>query len=507
VTLIHRWWILINLAIVALVMGSYIAIARADECVARVRDLPDHGEGYYHWRYENHHKCYIHGHGTGYKIKHEDDKPTRAAAAGLHSGARKAPSSLPIIVSHGDDGGAVQFWWEDQTTIMGPEVVPHWSVDDRMLGYWPPLGSASTDPLSMVGAPNHRADLADPASHPRKTTPGQLHFILTSAEAAEPGLAIKSAIPKEKPPDQDHYREEVSHRKGATAAFSSFCAIMSCCYFWPRLWRKGDSKIAKSMLNPTCVQRVKEDSVMRLATTGAVLAFMAAAPVMAADLRGPNTDYVKARETQLPPIYSWTGLYLGGWLGGSWGSGNETFPKFGGNPTGTATSNPGGFIGGAMAEYLYQFANSGVVVGADLEGAWGNLTGTGTVATAGPFSITDGTVVDNMVSATAKLGYAFNPFLFYVKGGWVGANVMDQGIFSNGVNSITIADREWMNGYLLGGGVDWRIYNNTVAFAEADYYNLGTSQFFANSFGPNVAINKQVDGWVGKVGLKFLVMP
>src|SRR3974390_3126876 len=65
---------------------------------------------------------------------------------------------------------------------------------------------------------------------------------------------------------------------------------------------------------------------------------------------------VKAWSTPvIAPGYSWTGFYIGGNLGGSWGQQSST--------------NPDGVIGGGQAGFNWQAAPWGFGVEADLQGS------------------------------------------------------------------------------------------------------------------------------------------
>src|ERR1700681_2024328 len=60
-----------------------------------------------------------------------------------------------------------------------------------------------------------------------------------------------------------------------------------------------------------------------------------------------------------PPLFTWTGIYVGGQIGYAWGAGN--FNDSGFDPitgtfvSGTLGSTPSGVIGGAHVGYQYQF--------------------------------------------------------------------------------------------------------------------------------------------------------
>src|SRR5262252_6242383 len=85
------------------------------------------------------------------------------------------------------------------------------------------------------------------------------------------------------------------------------------------------------------------------------VALLAAIPVsaMAADLGRPAPAPVYKAP---PPItmFSWTGIYVGGNLGGAWSQGNVTDALTGANFSGTSN---GVFVGGGQVGANYQFSN------------------------------------------------------------------------------------------------------------------------------------------------------
>src|SRR2546430_2572887 len=121
-----------------------------------------------------------------------------------------------------------------------------------------------------------------------------------------------------------------------------------------------------------------------LASVGAIALFGSAA--FAADLpsRAPPPVYLPP-----PPVFTWTGLYIGGNAGYTWAASRNVdtttvavfaAPTF--EPeralssalaTGAVSLNPNGFIGGGQIGYNFQFANSWVVgIEADIQGIAGN---------------------------------------------------------------------------------------------------------------------------------------
>lgn len=181
-----------------------------------------------------------------------------------------------------------------------------------------------------------------------------------------------------------------------------------------------------------------------------------------------------------PPVFSWSGCYVGGHVGWGWsrstvsgfqnfGTTTSTLFGVGANSIGIKTS--GALFGGQLG-CDYQFAGNFVVgvVGsasaADINGTADQPLGTfGTEKTDGLFDI------------SGRLGYAFGPALLYVKGGAAWAH--DQ------VSLLNLSTAVTLSGGLAGGGIEWSFTPNWSGFVEYNHYflNNGTFSFtgvFAN---------------------------
>lgn len=71
-----------------------------------------------------------------------------------------------------------------------------------------------------------------------------------------------------------------------------------------------------------------------------------------------------------PPAFSWSGVYLGGMLGGAWGVGKSK-PRCGKGASFCDKLKPNGFIGGVYGGYNRQFSNN-LVLGLDTDFLWGS---------------------------------------------------------------------------------------------------------------------------------------
>ena len=133
-----------------------------------------------------------------------------------------------------------------------------------------------------------------------------------------------------------------------------------------------------------------------LLATVALVALGATVPALAADL--PARTYTKAPAYVPAPIYSWTGFYIGGHIGGAF-NGNNGF-----NGAVNSTNN-GAFLGGLQAGADYQFAPTWVA-GIEAQYSWLGSSNNATVFPGiGTFTINQ----RGLGSVTGRLGYTWGP--------------------------------------------------------------------------------------------------
>ena len=147
-----------------------------------------------------------------------------------------------------------------------------------------------------------------------------------------------------------------------------------------------------------------------------------AVPAQAADIGVPSRSYYPPPPP--PAIYDWTGIYVGGHIGG--GILTDSVSQ-NGSTTAPAQSpllgqlRPAGVIGGAQVGANYEFAPW--VVG--VEASWTNSAINGNTligTTSGAFPQERFTSQAQWFAAlTGRAGYAANDWLFYAKagGGWM----------------------------------------------------------------------------------------
>jgi outer membrane immunogenic protein len=133
----------------------------------------------------------------------------------------------------------------------------------------------------------------------------------------------------------------------------------------------------------------------------------------AADLARKSVPY-----TPVPAAPTWTGFYVGGFIGYGWGSddwtnSDESWSNF--------SPDFDGFLGGLQIGYDYQFPTN-FIVGVQADIAWASLEGSSSYAGtydggAGRFSGTVKSESQWISTLTGRIGFSADRALFYIKGG------------------------------------------------------------------------------------------
>jgi len=223
-----------------------------------------------------------------------------------------------------------------------------------------------------------------------------------------------------------------------------------------------------------------------LAVTAGLVSVMAG-PVFAADLATKAAPFA-AR-------FSWSGCYAGAHAGGAWATNTLTdpvqlvqdnvapgFPGFTtAGPFGTGVSQSGAVIGGQIG-CDYQFA-SNLVIG--IEGAASGATLKGSQTVGLRDSLPDTALVsvqtDFIPAVTGRIGYAFDHWLFYGKGGVAQSSTQyaANGFFTAAGAQVpgaafAFVGRSLTIGYTAGAGVEWAFTDDWSARLEYDYYGFGS---------------------------------
>jgi outer membrane immunogenic protein len=201
------------------------------------------------------------------------------------------------------------------------------------------------------------------------------------------------------------------------------------------------------------------------------------------------------------PIFTWTGLYVGGQIGYAWGQDPVTWSGISNDDelaAGTFSHTPQGVIGGAHVGYNLQY-NQWLVLGIE-----GTVDGTSLRHTAvvpvndffgeTPGSLTATSRADVQGSVRGRIGITFDRVLIYGTGGvaFTGFNttITDTTGFFTGVPGTSATFSNTRAGWTAGGGIEYAVTDNWWVRAEYRYSNFGhTTDFpfigelpFSNSF-------------------------
>lgn len=211
----------------------------------------------------------------------------------------------------------------------------------------------------------------------------------------------------------------------------------------------------------------------------AIIGSFVAGGALAADLgaRAPAPVY------RAPPVWSWTGCYVGGNVGYGWQD-NRVYDVESGVGAGSDTGD--GIVGGGQIGCDYQtsawvFGVQGMFDGASVKGSHaypGNPTETLKADTSW-FS-----------TQTVRVGYAIAPqTLLYVKGGLAEVQIG----YKDDDPSVSETSPYWGSanvtrvGGTIGAGVEYSFARNWSVFAEYDYAGFGAHNTTLSYTAPNPA--------------------
>jgi len=272
-----------------------------------------------------------------------------------------------------------------------------------------------------------------------------------------------------------------------------------------------------------------------------VLSLTFSAPLFAADMP------VKAPPmTPAVAVYDWTGLYIGGEVGGKWTKDDwtTTCVDAGGAPLGTCGSPlslivfPGAPDSTAGNTFKTSGVRAGVYTGLNIqvspswvvgiEGDWAGYKQSSTVAgilgcstaacTGGavfPFNLSgDSTSVKfgDDYSVRVRAGFLVMPNVLAYGTGGVAFQRLSTTLACAGATSPAClfnhmeTQNNTLMGYTVGGGLEWRVAQNWLLRGEYRYSNFGTlrSTFFAQSGDLEVSTSQKVSTQIATGGIAYL---
>jgi outer membrane immunogenic protein len=167
--------------------------------------------------------------------------------------------------------------------------------------------------------------------------------------------------------------------------------------------------------------------------------------------------------------FNWSGFYFGAHLGGAW---STTDFGFGSVVRGCClefSHDASSWIAGGQIGLQHQFGNW--VAGVELSLSGVDLKESNNFTTPFGDDLRTTSEIHNLFLATARLGYAWDRWLGYVKGGYASAEVEFTTIFRpTGATINTSKDRE--HGWTVGTGLEYAISPNVILGVEYNFVRL-----------------------------------
>jgi outer membrane immunogenic protein len=214
--------------------------------------------------------------------------------------------------------------------------------------------------------------------------------------------------------------------------------------------------------------------VKRVLRAAAALTALAAAgqPAAAADVgRVPARAPVFAPV----PVENWTGLYIGGNAGYSWGRTDLDYTRDA-FPAARTTLDPNSFIGGGQIGYNWQLGS--LVFGVEGDLAWRHGTDAATFTSGNVFGDFAAFSTEQNWAGTVRprVGLAASHWLLYGTGGVAFGGFKHAYTETRpGVLTRTFADSDTKAGWTAGGGVEYAFTTQWSLGVEYLYMDFGTT--------------------------------
>jgi outer membrane immunogenic protein len=250
---------------------------------------------------------------------------------------------------------------------------------------------------------------------------------------------------------------------------------------------------------------------MKRLATGAIAVALIGTRAVAADMGIPSRSYYPP----VPPaIYDWTGIYVGGHIGG--GILVDSVSQNGVSPGGfnfvnTGNLNPAGVIGGGQVGANYEFVPW--VVG--VEGSWtdSGINGNTLIGCTGPCAIGTTAIAQErftsqaqwFAAVTGRFGYAANDWLFYGKAGgaWMDVRYTEDLLTVGApITALTQVITDTRTGFTVGAGIEFGLVENLTGKIEYDFYDFGSKNYNFNAITP-VSVNSNLHTIIVGLNYKF----
>lgn len=207
----------------------------------------------------------------------------------------------------------------------------------------------------------------------------------------------------------------------------------------------------------------------KLLLAGVAVIALGTASASAADIQRRQMP-AKAPAYVPPPVYNWTGFYIGINGGGGWGRSDFSVPFASGS-----FDTSGAVVGGTVG---YNWQVNQFVFGLEGDIDWSNRRGSGVCGVVTVCEVRN----DWLGTARGRLGYAFDRFMPYVTGGLAVGDIK--------TSVAGFGDtRDTKLGWTVGGGIEAAISGPLTAKIEYLYIDLGHSD---SIFGSEAKFNTNI---------------
>jgi outer membrane immunogenic protein len=170
-------------------------------------------------------------------------------------------------------------------------------------------------------------------------------------------------------------------------------------------------------------------------------------------------------------LTDWSGFYIGGKLGGAFSSLNwqqdiNLFTNSAVAPNTPVEFSPGGVAGGVIGGANLQLGQW--IFGGEVSFSGADLS---EKVTSPFFPATDtfSTTLDWLLTVEGRVGYSWDRVLVFGKGGWAGSNATLK--VTSPIRG-TASFSEFVDGWTIGGGVEYAAWNSVIIGIEYDYVKL-----------------------------------
>jgi outer membrane immunogenic protein len=255
--------------------------------------------------------------------------------------------------------------------------------------------------------------------------------------------------------------------------------------------------LAEGMVYRGAIAVSKRVGLMKkILLAGTALLSVLSSAALAADMRPAARAPIYTKAPMMAPAYSWTGCYIGGNVGGLWAKKDWSIT---GTGVGQSSVSINSGLGGGQVGCNYQVSTWVFGIQGDYD--WTNANGTAADASFGG-AVTDQTNIKSLASVTGRVGYTWDRFMLYGKGG--GAWVKDN--YTASFGGLVSTASETRTGWTAGAGIEYAFTDWLTGFAEYDYYGFGTKSVTFAAFPIASSDIKQTIS-VAKAGINFKFNP